>query len=178
MSSAKDIRNKIGGVRNTQKITKAMEMVAASKMRKAQERMQKSRPYADKIRQVIAHIAQSNSEYQHPLMRQREVRHIAIIVVSSDRGLCGGLNTSLFKQVIDFMHTQEKAGLKISLALIGSKAQQFFKRIGGQVMSEVSHLGEAPSVSQLIGGVKTVLDEFQAEKLMRFFLPRMYLKIE
>jgi F-type H+-transporting ATPase subunit gamma len=165
MPSTKDIRNKIGAVKNTQKITRAMEMVAASKMRKAQDRMQKSRDYAREIRRVIANVFESSTEYRHPLLATREEKQCVLLIISSDRGLCGGLNTLLFKKAIDFMRDKKAAGVTVSLIIIGSKAQQFFKRIGAHVIDELTHLGQTPSVSQLVSTVKTTIDLFTAGKI-------------
>ena len=132
MAGAKEIRNKIGSVKNTQKITSAMEMVAASKMRRAQERMSASRPYAETMRKVIGHIAQGNLEYKHPYLIEREVKRVGYIVVSTDRGLCGGLNINLFKAALNDMKQWSAKGAKVDLALIGNKASNFFERRQGE----------------------------------------------
>ena len=138
MAGAKEIRNKIGSVKNTQKITSAMEMVAASKMRRAQDRMSASRPYAETMRKVIGHIAQGNLEYKHPYLIEREVKRVGYIVVSTDRGLCGGLNINLFKAALNDMKQWSAKGAKVDLALIGNKASNFFERHGAKVKAHVS----------------------------------------
>ena len=160
MAGAKEIRTQISSIKSTQKITSAMEMVAASKMRKAQERMQSSRPYAEKIREVIGHIALADPEYRHPLMQTREVKRIGYIIVSSDRGLCGGLNTNLFRKLLKEIRVEREAGRKISYCPIGTKALGFFRRVGGDVRAQVTHLGDAPSLDSLIGPVKVMLDAY------------------
>ncbi len=162
MAAAKEIRNKISSVKNTQKITKAMEMVAASKMRKAQERMQAARPYADKIRNVIAHLAHANPEYQHAYLQEREeVKRVGMILVTTDRGLCGGLNANMFREVLRQMRTwQEDEGKEIDLSIIGSKGQAYFKRIGGHIVAQTSALGDRPALDDLIGTVKVMLDAY------------------
>ena len=170
MSSAKEIRTKIGSIKNTQKITSAMELVAASKMRKAQDRMAASKPYADKIRQVVSHLANSNPEYRHSYMDEREVKRIGVIVVSTDRGLCGGLNINLFKRVIALTKEWQEKGAEVDLALVGSKAQSFFRSVGGNVVATVSGLGDAPSIEDLIGSVKVMLDAYDSGKVDRLFL--------
>ncbi len=170
MSSAKEIRTKIGSIKNTQKITSAMELVAASKMRKAQDRMAASKPYAEKIRQVVSHLASSNPEYRHSYMEERDVKRVGVIVVSTDRGLCGGLNINLFKSVIALTKQWKEKGAEVDLALIGSKAQSFFRSVGGNVVATVSGLGDAPSVESLIGSVKVMLDAYDDGKIDRLFL--------
>ena len=170
MSGAKEIRTKIGSIKNTQKITSAMELVAASKMRKAQDRMAASKPYADKIRQVVSHLANSNPEYRHSYMDEREVKRIGVIVVSTDRGLCGGLNINLFKRVIALTKEWQEKGAEVDLALVGSKAQSFFRSVGGNVVATVSGLGDEPSIEDLIGSVKVMLDAYDSGKIDRLFL--------
>jgi len=160
MAGAKEIRTKIASVKSTQKITSAMEMVAASKMRKAQDRMEASRPYAEKMLQVIGHVALANPEYRHPFMQQREVNRIGYIIVSSDRGLCGGLNTNLFRKLLREIIAEREAGKEISYCLIGNKALGFFRRVGGDVRAQVTHLGDAPHVESLIGPIKVMLDAY------------------
>src|SRR6201993_4600584 len=144
MAGAKEIRTKIKSVKNTQKITRAMEKVAMSKMRKAQERMVQARPYAAKILRTVGHLAQANPEYKHPYMVEREVKRVAYIVVSSDRGLCGGLNTNLFRAAVRSIREWKEQGVEAEFALIGNKAAAFFKRVGGKVSAQVSHLGDKP----------------------------------
>ncbi|MEC9083223.1 MAG: FoF1 ATP synthase subunit gamma, partial [Pseudomonadota bacterium] len=154
MAVGKEIRNQIGSIKSTQKITSAMEMVAASKMRKAQERMQATRPYAEKMRQVIGHIAKSNKDYRHPFMQEREVKRVGYIVVSSDRGLCGGLNTNAFKLLVREMREWKQQGIETDICAIGQKGASFFRNYGGNVVAAVTHLGDSPSADQLIGSVK------------------------
>ena len=170
MAGAKEIRNKIGSVKNTQKITGAMEMVAASKMRRAQERMSASRPYAETMRKVIGHIAQGNLEYKHPYLIEREVKRVGYIVVSTDRGLCGGLNINLFKAALNDMKQWSAKGAKVDLALIGSKASNFFERHGAKVKAHVSGRGDNPSVNDLIGSVKVMLKAYDNGEIDRLYL--------
>ena len=162
MAAAKEIRTKISSVKNTQKITKAMEMVAASKMRKAQERMQAARPYADKVRNVIAHLAHANPEYQHTYLQEREeVKRVGIIIISTDRGLCGGLNANMFREILRQMKSwQKEEGKELDLSVIGSKGQAYFKRIGANIVAQTSALGDTPALDDLIGTVKVMLDAF------------------
>ncbi len=170
MAAAKEIRTKIASVKNTQKITKAMEMVAASKMRKAQERMAAARPYADKMRNVVAHIAHANSEYKHPFLLQRDVKRIGAIVVTTDRGLCGGLNGNLFRQALRQFQQWEGEGKELDLAVIGTKGVGFFSRIGGRVVAQVSALGDSPQLEQLIGTIKIMLDAYDEGRVDQVFL--------
>ena len=170
MAGAKEIRNKIGSVKNTQKITGAMEMVAASKMRRAQERMSASRPYAETMRKVIGHIAQGNLEYKHPYLIEREVKRVGYIVVSTDRGLCGGLNINLFKAALNDMKQWSAKGAKVDLALIGNKASSFFERHGAKVQAHVAGLGDNPSVNDLIGSVKVMLKAYDNGEIDRLYL--------
>jgi F-type H+-transporting ATPase subunit gamma len=160
MAIAKEVRTKIQSIKNTQKITRAMEMVAASKMRKAQERMQHAKPYANKMLDMIGHVARSHPEYPHPFLQKREVKRVGYIVVTSDRGLCGGLNSNLLKTVITDMKHKNDEGIDVSLCLIGSKAGAFFKRVGGKVLGQAAHLGDAPTVADIVGIVKIMLDAF------------------
>ena len=170
MSGAKEIRGKIASVKNTQKITSAMELVAASKMRKAQERMAASKPYAEKIRQVVRHLANSNPEYKHAYMDEREIKRVGVIVVSSDRGLCGGLNINLFKKTIALTKEWEQKGCEVDMALIGTKAVSFFRSVGGNVVATRTGLGDQPSIEDLIGAVKVMLDAFESGKIDRLYL--------
>ena len=170
MSSAKEIRTKIASIKSTQKITKAMQMVAASKMRRAQERMQATRPYAEKIQNVISHLAHAHPEYHHPFLAEREVRRVGVIIVSTDRGLCGGLNINLFKQVITAMKNWHTDGVEIDLTLIGSKSNAFFKRLGGNVVATSVGLGDAPSIIELIGTVKVMLDSYAEARIDRLYV--------
>ncbi len=160
MAGAKEIRSKIASIDNTRKITRAMEMVAASKMRKTQERMRASKPYASKIYTVVKHIARSASEYRHPFMSERDAKRIGLIVVTSDRGLCGGLNTNLLRETIRIMRHWQNEGKEIDLGVVGRKGQAFFKRFGGKVIASVDHLGDKPTIKSLIGLVKVMLDAF------------------
>jgi len=170
MAVGKEIRTKVKSVQNTQKITRAMEMVAASKMRKAQERMEASRPYASKIRNVVQHLAHAHPEYKHPYLQDREVKRVGFIVVSSDRGLCGGLNANLFRASILALKEWDEKGVEIDVCTIGSKASAFFKRVGGNVRAEASHLGDAPGISDLIGSVKVMLDAFDNGEIDRLYV--------
>jgi F-type H+-transporting ATPase subunit gamma len=170
MAGGKEIRSKIKSIQNTQKITKAMEMVAASKMRKAQERMQSSRPYSERIRTVIEHLAHAHPEYRHPYLIDREPRRIGFIVISTDRGLCGGLNINLFKNLISVMRTWHEREAEIELCTIGVKSASFFKRLGGNIVAQASHLGDTPRVEQVIGTVKVMLDAYDEGRIDRLFL--------
>ncbi len=171
MAGAKEIRSKIKSVQNTQKITKAMEMVAASKMRKAQERMRASRPYAEKMRTVLSHLAQAHCEYKHPYLQDREdVKRVGYIVISTDRGLCGGLNTNMFKAAVNEMADWQEKGVEIDLCTIGKKAASFFSRFSGNVVSQTAHLGDQPSQEELIGTVKVMLDAYDVGTIDRLFL--------
>jgi len=170
MSGAKEIRGKIKSIKNTQKITKAMEMVAASKMRKAQDRMRASRPYAEKMRNVIAHLSQAHAEIKHPFMIEREIKRVGYIVVTSDRGLCGGLNVNLFKKTINDMKAHHDNGVEIDVVPVGRKAVDFFKRNPGKVVAEASHLGDTPHINDLIGSIKVMLDAFTEGKIDALYL--------
>lgn len=169
MPGAKEIRTKIKSIQNTQKITKAMEMVAASKMRKAQDRMNAARPYALKIRNVVAHLAHASTEYHHPFLLEREAKQVGYVVVSSDRGLCGGLNVNLFRAALNDMDKWGNGGTELSFSLIGAKALGFFKRFGANIVSETSHIGDAPSLMDLIGAIKVMLDAYSEGALDRLF---------
>lgn len=170
MAGDKEIRNKIASVKNTQKITGAMEMVAASKMRRAQQRMESSLAYATTMRKVIGHIALGNLEYHHSYLEEREVKRVGYIVISSDRGLCGGLNINLFKPVIKEMQAYSEAGVEVDLVAIGSKATSFFGGIGANIVAQATGLGDAPSVNDLIGSVKTMLDAYDEGRIDRLYL--------
>ena len=170
MAGAKEIRTKIASIKNTQKITKAMEMVAASKMRRAQDRMLATRPYAEKIGNVIAHLSHAHPEYHHPYLVEREARRVGLIIISTDRGLCGGLNINLFKKIISSMKEWDAAGLEIDLTLIGNKSNAFFKRMGGNIRATATHLGDAPAMIELIGTVKVMLDAYEAGEIDRLYL--------
>ena len=170
MAGAKEIRSKIASVQNTQKITKAMEMVAASKMRKTQDRMAASRPYAETIRSVIGHIALGNLEYKHPYLEEREVKRVGYLVVSTDRGLGGGLNINLFKKLIVEMKDWSDKGVQTDLALIGSKATSFFSSVGGNVVAQVTGMGDDPSLADLIGSVKVMLQAYDEGRLDKLYI--------
>ncbi len=165
MAGAKEIRTKIKSIKNTQKITSAMEMVAASKMRKAQDRMYATRPYANKMRVVICHLAHANPEYQHAYMKQRKIKRVAYILVSSDRGLCGGLNNNAFRAVLNHIQVQQEQGREITVCTIGKKAHRFFQRFKTcNVVAHAEQLGDAPQLEALIGPVKSVLDAYCSEE--------------
>ena len=170
MAVGKEIRTKITSIKSTQKITSAMEMVAASKMRKAQDRMEVGKPYARRIRSVVGHIANSAPEYRHVYMQEREIKRVGFIIVSTDRGLCGGLNINLFKAAVRAMKEWADQGVEIDLSLIGAKAMAFFNSYGGNVVAATRDIGEDPSLEDLIGGVKTMLDAYEDGKIDRLFL--------
>ena len=170
MAAGKEIRTKISSIQSTQKITSAMEMVAASKMRRAQDRMELGKPYARRIRDVVGHIANAVPEYRHAYMEQREVKRAGYVIVSTDRGLCGGLNINLFKAAIAAMRPQHEAGLEVDLCLIGAKSLAFFKSVGGNVVASVRDVGEEPTVDQLIGGVKQMLDAYVEGRIDTLYL--------
>ena len=170
MAAGKEIRTKISSIQSTQKITSAMEMVAASKMRKAQDRMQLGKPYARRMRSVVGHIANAAPEYQHMFMEKRDIKRVGYIVVSTDRGLCGGLNINLFKATVKSMKEWDDQGIEIDLSLVGAKATAFFGSYGGNVTAAVRDLGEEPSIADLIGGVKAMLDAYEEGKIDRLFL--------
>jgi len=171
MAGAKEIRTQIKSIQNTQKITKAMEMVAASKMRKAQDRMFASRPYAEKIRNVIGHLANAHPEYQHPFLVEREeVKRVGFILISTDRGLCGGLNVNLFRIAVKAMKEWSDKGVEIDVCVIGNKGLGFVKRLGANIVSEVTHLGDQPSLTDLIGTVKVMLDAYYEGRIDRLML--------
>mgnify|MGYP000310980673 FL=1 len=170
MAGGKEIKSKIASVKNTQKITSAMEMVAASKMRKAQEGMAASRPYAENIRNVIGHIALGNLEYRHPYLEEREVKRVGYIVVSTDRGLCGGLNINLFKQVLADAAKWQANEAEVEFAVVGSKATSFFNNMNANVTAQVSGLGDRPSLTDLIGSVKVMLNAYDNGEIDKLFI--------
>ncbi|THK41648.1 F0F1 ATP synthase subunit gamma [Methylophaga sp. SB9B] len=171
MASGKEIRTQIASIKSTQKITSAMEMVAASKMRKAQERMAATRPYADKILNVIQHLAHANPEYKHVYLQDRqETQRVGYIIVSSDRGLCGGLNNNLFKEVLHEIKTKSDAGLQVDICAIGQKASAFFSRLPVNMVAQVTQLGDAPRVHELIGSIKVMLDAFESGHIDSLYL--------
>ncbi len=170
MAGAKEIRTQIGSIKNTRKITSAMEMVAASKMRKAQQRMAATRPYAEKMRNVIGHLFHAHPEYKHTFMIEREVKRVGYIVVSSDRGLCGGLNNNLFRKLFREMKGYRDQGVEIDFCTIGNKALGFFSRFGGNVVSQATHLGDTPHIEDLIGTVKVMLDAYSEGRIDRIHI--------
>ena len=170
MAGEKEIRSKIASVKNMQKITSAMEKVAASKIRKAQAQMEASRPYAQRIRRVIGHLAHANPDYKHPFLTEREVSRVGFIVISTDRGLCGGLNANLFKAVIGEIADWKEKDVGVDMVLVGAKAVQFFRRMGGSVLGTATHLGDQPSVNDLIGSIKIMLSAYEEGKIDRLFL--------
>jgi len=170
MANLKEIRTKIGSVKNTQKITKAMEMVAASKLRRTQDRMHATRPYADKIRTVIGHLYNANPEYRHPFLFEREVKRVGFIVITTDRGLCGGLNVNTFRALLKDLQEWQGKGIESDLCLIGAKGVQFFRNLDVNVVGAASHLGEDPKVADLVGSIKIMLDSFIDGKIDRLFL--------
>jgi len=171
MAGGREIKTKIKSVQNTRKVTRALEMVSASKIRKAQERMKASRPYARLIKQMIGHIAKANSEYTHPFMVDRsDIKRIGYIVVSTDRGLCGGLNSQMFRRILADMREWQSKGVEIDVVCVGQKAATFFRRLKVNVTGTVTHLGEKPQLEKLVGVIKVMLDAFAAGKLDRVFL--------
>jgi len=170
MAVGKEIKTKIASVQNTQKITNAMEMVAASKMRKAQEGMAASRPYATNIRNVIGHIALGNLEYRHPYMDERPVKRVGYIVVSTDRGLCGGLNINLFKQVLADAAKWQSQEAEVEFAVVGSKATSFFNNMGAKVSAQISGLGDSPSLTDLVGSVQVMLKAYDDGEIDKLFI--------
>ncbi|MEH6533960.1 MAG: F0F1 ATP synthase subunit gamma [Photobacterium frigidiphilum] len=169
MANAKEIRTKIASVQNTQKITSAMEMVAASKMRKVQDNMAATRPYAENMRKVISHVASGSLEYKHPYLEEREAKRVAYIIISSDRGLCGGLNSNLFKRALTDMRQWQEKNVEVDLTLIGSKAISFFHRFGN-VIAQTSGLGDKPKLEDLLGAVTAMLEHFDDGKIDRLYL--------
>ena len=170
MASEKEIRTKITSVKNMQKITSAMEKVAASKIRKAQLQMEESRPYAERIRRVVGHLAFANPDYKHPYLTERETKRVGFIVISTDRGLCGGLNANIFKTTINEIANWKDKKVEVDLALVGAKAIAFFRRIGGNVLGTATNLGDKPSVNELIGSIKLMLDAYSDGKIDRLYL--------
>lgn len=170
MASGKEIKGKIGSIKNTQKITSAMEMVAASKMKRAQERMSSGRPYARNMLKVIGHIANGSLEYRHPYLEEREVKNVGYIVISTDRGLCGGLNTNEFKVVTQHVKALQEQEIGVHFAALGSKAVAFFSRFGGNVMAAESGLGDKPSISDIVGVVRVMLNAYDKGELDKIYL--------
>ncbi|WP_395679334.1 F0F1 ATP synthase subunit gamma [Dokdonella sp.] len=171
MAGAREIRTKIKSVQNTRKVTRALEMVSASKIRKAQDLMRASRPYARLMRQVIGHIARANVEFKHPFLVERsDVKRVGYVVVSTDRGLCGGLNSNLFRKMLGEIRAWQDKGVEVDMVCIGQKATQFFRRLKVNMVGSVTHLGEKPQVAQLIGVIKVMLDEYTAGRVDRLNL--------
>jgi F-type H+-transporting ATPase subunit gamma len=170
MPGTKEIRTKIASVKSTQKITKAMQMVATSKMRRAQDRMKLARPYAEKMRTVIGHLSEANPDFRHPFMISREPKAVGFIVISTDRGLAGGLNANVFKQVLLGMREWQNKGAQISLSIVGSKGVAFFRRLGTPLLGSVTGLGDRPHIKDLIGTIKVMLDAYSEGKIDRLFL--------
>ncbi|MCC5858224.1 MAG: F0F1 ATP synthase subunit gamma [Ectothiorhodospiraceae bacterium] len=170
MAGAKEIRTKIKSVQSTQKITSAMEMVAASKMRSAQQRMQAARPYSDKIRTVIGHLAKADPEYRHPFLVEREVKRVGFILVTSDRGLCGGLNSNLFRQLLPKLRECEERNIEVDVCAIGNKGVQFMSRLKTNMVAQATHLGDTPHISDLLGTIKVMLDAYRDGSLDQLIL--------
>jgi F-type H+-transporting ATPase subunit gamma len=171
MAGGREIKSKIKSVQNTRKVTRALEMVSASKIRKAQDRMKTSRPYARVMRQVIGHLAQASTDYRHPYMVEREsVKRVAYVIVSSDRGLAGGLNNNMFRKLVGEFRRWQEQGVEVDVVTIGQKASVFFRRLKVNLIGSVTHLGDTPHVEQLVGVIKVVLDAFEAGRVDRVFL--------
>jgi len=170
MAVGKEIKKKIGSVQNTQKITSAMQMVAASKMRRTQDRMARGKPYAERIRQAIGHLANANPEYKHIYMQERDIKRVGYLVVSTDKGLCGGLNVNLFRVLVRDMADWHNKGVESDLGLIGNKAGAFFRSVGGNIVAALNNVGESPTLKDLIGGIKVMLDAYADGKIDRLFI--------
>ena len=171
MAGGREIKTKIKSVQNTRKVTRALEMVSASKIRKAQDRMKASRPYARAMKQVIGHLAQANSEYQHPFLVERaEIKRVGYVIVSSDRGLAGGLNNNLFRKLLGEIRQWQDKGVEVDVVTIGQKASAFFRRLKVDMLASVTHLGDKPQLEQLVGVVKVMLDAYESGKVDRVYL--------
>ncbi|MGN7726370.1 F0F1 ATP synthase subunit gamma [Luteimonas sp. 22616] len=171
MAGGREIKTKIKSVQNTRKVTRALEMVSASKIRKAQDRMKASRPYARAMKQVIGHLAQANSEFQHPyLVERQDIKRVGYVIVSSDRGLAGGLNNNLFRKLLGEIRNWQQQGVEVDVVTIGQKASVFFRRIKVEMLATVTHLGDQPRVDQLIGVIKVMLDAYGSGKVDKVFL--------
>jgi len=171
MASGREIKTKIKSVQNTRKVTRALEMVSASKIRKAQDRMKASRPYARAMKQVIGHLAQANSEYQHPFLVERaEIKRVGYVIISSDRGLAGGLNNNLFRKLLGEIRQWQDKGAEVDVVTIGQKASSYFRRIKVGMLATVTHLGDKPQLEQLVGVVKVMLDAYESGKVDRVYL--------
>ena len=170
MANTKEVRKQIARIKSTRKITSALEMVAASKIKKTQEQMLRGRPYSEKVKDVIGHIANSSSEYDHPFYQEREAKTVCYVIVSSDKGLCGGLNTNLFKKVLVEAAANKEQGVEVSFALIGGKAVTFFGNLGGKILSQVTKMGDKPTPEDLIGFTKVILDEQKKNSIDKVIL--------
>lgn len=170
MAAAKEIRTKIRSIKNTQKITRAMEMVAASKMRKAQERMARAKPFAKKVLQVIQHLARGHLEYHHPFLQSREIKRAGYIIVTTDRGLCGSLNGNLLKTVLRELKKKKEQNIELDLSLVGNKGIHYFKRLGGNIVAQTAKLGDAPLVTDLIGVVRVMIDAYMKNEIDALYL--------
>ncbi len=170
MAGEKEIRKKVDSVKKMQKITSAMEKVAASKIRKAQQQMEAARPYAERIRRVISHARQAHPDYKHPYLTEREIKRVGYIVISTDRGLCGGLNANLFRMMIGEISKWQQQEIELDMALIGAKAVQFFRRMGGRVVGTATHIGDRPTVNELLGSIQVMLSAYEEGKIDRLFL--------
>jgi F-type H+-transporting ATPase subunit gamma len=170
MAGGKEIKTKIASVKNTQKITAAMEMVAASKMRRAQDQMFATRPYAQRIAEVVHHVASAHTEYKHPFLSERPVKRVGVVAISTDRGLCGGLNTNMFKAALNHLGELDDKGIEIEVVTFGGKALNFFKRIGAKVVAEASHIGDSPEMTQVIGPVQVLMQSFEKGDIDAIYL--------
>jgi F-type H+-transporting ATPase subunit gamma len=170
MANTKEVRKQIASIKSTRKITSALEMVAASKIKKTQEQMLRGRPYSEKVKDVIGHIANSSSEYDHPFYQEREAKTVCYVIVSSDKGLCGGLNTNLFKKVLVEAAANKEQGVEVSFALIGGKAVTFFGNLGGKILSQVTKMGDKPNPEDLIGFTQVILDEQKKNSIDKVIL--------
>lgn len=170
MAGGKEIKTKIASVKNTQKITAAMEMVAASKMRRAQDQMFATRPYAQRIAEVVSHIASSHPEYKHPFLITRPIKRAGIVAISTDCGLCGGLNTNMFKKALNHIGELDEKGVEIEVVTFGTKALNFFKRIGAKVVAETSHIGDTPEMGQIIGPIQSLLKSYEKGEIDVIYL--------
>jgi F-type H+-transporting ATPase subunit gamma len=170
MAVGKEIRTKIGSIKNTQKITRAMEMVAASKMRKTKDRMQATRPYSKKIGKIIKHLVQANPEYKHPYLIARDVKRVGLIVVSSDRGLCGGLNANLFRKTLTHLIQWDKANIEVDVCTVGTKASGFFSNLKINLVGQVTKLGDSPHPQDIVGVIKIMLDAYEAGRIDQLYV--------
>jgi F-type H+-transporting ATPase subunit gamma len=170
MAGGKEIKTKIASVQNTQKITAAMEMVAASKMRRAQDQMLATRPYAERIATVVHHVASAHTEYKHPFLIDRPVKRVGIVAISTDRGLCGGLNTNMFKKALNHIGDLDDKGIEIEVVTFGGKALSFFKRIGAKVVAEASHIGDSPEIAQVIGPIQVLMQSYEKGEIDAIYL--------